>query len=414
MHRLIFGFWLLSAAAACAHPLLAGDANYPLVTGFDRFYSSQDPDEYLVQGGLLLLNELNCVGCHPPAGDWVQRLPGVKGPGLAGAGSRVRDAGALQLMIRNPRVLKRATTMPTLFAAFDRDEEELDALFQYLMSLKEPEQGPMLAGEVEQGRQIYHGVGCVACHEPDVLYVPPGWPADQPLERPGMASLPIRWVEYWTADFVTRFLMEPRRFHPAGRMPSLGLSELEAAHVTAYLQEYGPPVLEDPAAVVPDAGLAERGAGLFQAKGCSTCHDVNGGKVRGRQSVALASLRPGDEGCLAPEPRPGGIPFYFLSELQKRALRAALGAVQGISAVAENREVVSETEDFLLRMDCYACHSFQGKGGPELAREPYFGALNPSAPDRDSWLPPPLEDLGRDCRTLVRKTGDCLRRQGIP
>lgn len=404
----------MAAAPACAHPFVAGEANYPLVMGFDRFYSSQDPDDYLAEGGLLLINELNCVACHRPTGEWEERLPGVKAPDLGGAGSRMRDAGALQLMIRNPRVLKRATTMPSLFAASDRDEAVIDALLHYLVSLKDPEAASMLVGEPEQGRRIYHGVGCVACHDPDPAYLPPGWPADQPMEKPGLASQPIRWAENWSADFLTRFLMEPRRFHPAGRMPALGLSELEAAHVTAYLHQNGPPVLEDLAAVPPDLELANQGPGLFQAKSCAACHEVNGKTAPSPQRSALNALQPGDKGCLAAEPQPGGVPFYFLSDLQKRAIRAALTAIQGMPAGEQRRGELAATEDFLLRMDCYACHSFAGKGGPELPREPYFGALNPTAPDRDSMLPPPLEDPQRGSRSLVRKTGDCKNLKGLP
>ncbi|MDP4849983.1 MAG: hypothetical protein NWQ95_06510, partial [Verrucomicrobiales bacterium] len=59
---------LLSAAGerAVAHPAHAKPVNYPFVVGFERFHSSNDDDEYLAAGGLILLNEMNCVACHAP------------------------------------------------------------------------------------------------------------------------------------------------------------------------------------------------------------------------------------------------------------------------------------------------------------------------------------------------------------
>jgi len=54
-------------------------------------------------------------------------------------------------------------------------------------------------------------------------------------------------------------------------------------------------------------------------------------------------------------------------------------------------------------MDCFACHSWDGRGGPELAREPYFGAASPYAVDRETFLPPALESV------FERRTHEELR-----
>lgn len=397
--------FLTWGTAGWAHPLTGREVNYPLVAGFERFFTEQDPPDYLAEGGVLLLNELNCVGCHRPGGTWKERLPGVRGPDLAGVGSRVLDVTVLQLMIRNPRFLKRATTMPSLFAASDRDEDELEALFHYLASLKEPHPEPMLLGEVEQGKRIYHEIGCVACHDPDADYVPPGWPADRTLERPGAASQPIRWAGYWTAGFVTRFLLEPQRFRPGRRMPGMGLAEEEAAHIAAYLQDGASANLEDLATVTPDFRLAEKGGALFITKRCAACHGISGQEFPvPALGPDLASLEKLDVGCLAEDPQKGGVPFYFLSRSQKTALREAIARIRDQETRA--RELAG-AEDELLRMNCYACHSHRGRGGPELAREPYFGALDPRAPDRERWLPSPLERRKTGGLSPVRKTESC-------
>lgn len=410
-NTLICGWWLLGLALAGAHPLTVREVNYPLVAGFDRFYSEQDPAGYLAQGGVLLINELNCVACHAPGPAWAARLPGVKGPDLSGVKARLRDAVVLQLMIRNPRFLKRATVMPSLFAASDRDEEELDALFHYLASLPGPEAQPMLLGEVEQGKLLYHQTGCVACHEPDPAYVPPGWPPELPMERPGMASLSIRWAEYWKADFLTQFLMDPGRFHPGRRMPGMGLSEAEAAHITAYLQNQGPGNADDLASFVPDPDLVETGKRLFVSKRCAACHEVNPVEApRPDGAKSLLALQSLEAGCLADEPQAGGVPHFFLSDLQKTALR---GGIELVRHQPPEQGPAPAAEDLLLRHDCFACHTVQGRGGPESPREPFFGALDPTAADRDRWLPPPLEEPGRGTRSPVRKTDACAPVQGL-
>ncbi|MEO0447845.1 MAG: hypothetical protein AAF191_17385, partial [Verrucomicrobiota bacterium] len=195
--------------SALAHPTLSQEVSYPVVLGFERFYAAGDPEAYLAEGGKLLLNELNCVACHQVPSEWSSWFPGRAGPSLEGVASRVRSSFVLQLQVRNPRFLKRGTTMPSLFSAGDRDPQELDALFHYLASKRLSEGEPMLLGEVEAGKELYHEVGCVACHAPDLEYFPARWPPDQGWDFPGMNSIPLRWAGVWEAPFLTRYLLEP-------------------------------------------------------------------------------------------------------------------------------------------------------------------------------------------------------------
>lgn len=371
-----------------AHPAHAEEVEHPFVAGFERFYSDADADDYLARGGELLLNELNCVACHL-GGD---RLPGVPGPHLTGVGSRISDGAAMSLLIRNPRFLKRGTTMPSLFAASDRDPEELDALLHFLASLREePGQQLLLAGDAERGQKLYHETGCVACHAPDVAFRPADMPDALRLEFPALPSSPIRLATAWSADFLTRFLVDPIERHPSGRMPSLGLAEQEAADISAYLQATTPAAASTSevfqiAMPEPEPDLVKTGAALFSSKGCAACHDAGSG-YDPRPAPALARLAENlGNGCLADKPVEGGIPHYFLSELQKKAIRLAL------TKPPDPPDSPLEIE--LVRRDCFACHSFGGRGGPELAREPYFGAFDPRALDKESFLPPTLDGVG--------------------
>lgn len=389
-------FWiavLLGAvpSVAHAHPAHAEEVNYPLVTGFNRFHSAEDQPEHLAKGGELLLNELNCVACHEPPEPLRERFPGVSGPRLSGVASRFGDEAVLQLLIRNPRTLKRSTGMPSLFAGPDRDEEELAALYAYLLTLRAPPGEPLLLGNIERGRDLYHTIGCIGCHAPDAEYLPPKLPADAQPEPVAMASQPVRVALFWTTDYLTRFLLDPVSYHPGGRMPSHGLSEIEAADLAAYLQSSPMREEPDPALLEQDVDpqLASRGRELFATKGCANCHDSGERRetpLPRRRARPLVELRPGNEGCLKDEPLPGAVPYYYLNPLQRVALALAL---EGL-AVAETKVTQDE---WLTRMDCYGCHTWDGRGGPELAREPYFGAVSPYAVDREEFLPPALEGV---------------------
>jgi len=389
---------VLAAPRANAHPAHAEEVNYPLVTGFNRFYAEGDSPEHLAKGGELLLNELNCTTCHEAPEPLRARFAGAPGPRLSGVASRFGDESVLQLLIRNPRMLKRSTGMPSLFAGPDRDEEELAALYAYLLTLREPPGAPLLLGNIERGRELYHAIGCIACHAPDTEYFPPALPKDARVEAPAMASQPVRVALFWTTDYLTRFLLEPVKYHPAGRMPSHGLSEVEAADLAAYLQ--ASPMREEPdpdllqGAV--DPALAVRGRELFASKGCVNCHDTGDGPMPPRKARPLLDLRPIEGGCLGDEPLAGAVPYYYLNPLQRTSLRLALEAL----AVTETKVT---RDEWLTRMDCFGCHSLDGRGGPELAREPYFGAVSPYAVDRETFLPPALEGV------FERRTDEELR-----
>ena len=219
---------------ARAHPAHAEPVNYPFVVGFERFHSSIDDDDYLAEGGFILLNELNCVACHPPPARLADRLPGVTATDLSGVATRLNHLD-LELMIRNPRFAKRDTVMPSLFAGPDRDLREVEALKHYLATL-EVELPGYPEGDVEAGRRLYHRIGCVACHAPEVGYRPGGIPDNVEIELAGLPSVPLNLAD----------LYDPRRARPfpasPGGAPTLGtdarlhLTEAEAADLATYLK----------------------------------------------------------------------------------------------------------------------------------------------------------------------------------
>lgn len=384
-----------------AHPAHAKPVNYPFVVGFERFHSSLDNDDYLAEGGFILLDELNCVGCHEPPRALEDQLTGTVATDLTGTATRLSHVD-LEIMIRNPRFVKKDTTMPSLFAGPDRDMEEVEALKHYLSTLTY-DVPDYPTGDIERGRAFYHAVGCVACHAPEVGYRPPGIPENAEIEMTGLPSVPMNLADLYDLDSLAHFLLHPRGHRPSGQMPDFKLSEQEAFDLAAYLKA-GPDLilptnlteaLNDPNEFQINPALAELGREVFERKNCTACHTVPGaaGKLTTGRAAPLAQLPPESRnGCLSERPPSGGIPFYGLDEVQKRAITAAL---QRLDA----RRKLDRTSAIDWRMktlNCYACHERSGIGGPETARESYFGFADQKAIALGRWghLPPALDHVG--------------------
>lgn len=383
---------LLAGGPAQAHPLQAEPINHAYVFNFDQFNLPEDPDEHVVEGGFLLLAELNCTACHAAPAPWQERLAAKPGPNLSGVGSRL-DKDTLWLMVRSPQNRKRGTQMPGLFAGAEGDAEKVEALTEYLSSLKEAPPA-MPAGDEARGKELYHTIGCVACHEPATDYRPPKVAADATVEKPGLGSVPIALADAYEFNALAHFLQHPLHYRPAGRMPEMRLTPQEASDVAAYLHAGRKPekATERAALKIPQQSV-EKGRDLFVQERCSACHTTQPDQLL-RLAKPLVELHAG-AGCLSAK-QPSGIPRYDLTDLQKRALTLALAAVQ--KPQPPTVLTAAQKVDWQMsRLNCYACHDRDGKGGPEDPRAQYFGANDPGAESLGelAHLPPNLDHTGR-------------------
>lgn len=389
----LLGIIVLAAAAGAplrAHPLQAEPINHPYVFTFDQFHLDVDGDESLLQGGMLLLAETRCLTCHAASQEWTSRLEPPPGPDLASVGSRL-DADTIWLMVRSPQHRKKGTLMPGHFSGADDDAEKVEALTQYLVSLKQPTK-PMPPGDAVRGRELYHKVGCVACHEPAADQRPPGVPMDREIEKPGNASVPIAFADAYEFHALARFILDPLSTHPAGRMPSLRLNEQEASDIAAYLhlgRAAEKAIEREVLKIAPQT--PERGRELFVAQRCAACHNT-GESLEKRPAQPLAELN-SHAGCLADMPAPGAPRFDF-NPLQRRALRLALDHAQ--QHRPESMEAMQQTDWLMRRLNCYACHDRDGKGGAEDPRAQYFISSIRGADQLGDLgrLPPSLDHVG--------------------
>lgn len=385
--------FVLSTSPALPHPLQAEPINHAFVYTFDQFHIPQDPDESLVNGGLLLLAELNCTACHAAPASWQQRLSAKPGPSLEGIGSRL-DADTLWLFVRSPQNRKKGTQMPGLFHGAEGDDEKVEALVEYLGSLRK-DLPAVPAGDAERGKDLYHKVGCVACHEPGKDVRPPKAAADAEVEKPGNASVPIALADAYDFTALSHFLHAPLSMRPSGRMPDMRLTEQEASDIAAYLHtgRISEKATARAALKLPKQ-TAAKGRAVFEQMNCIACHKVDSVVAsKSTTTKPLKALSPA-LGCMA-EKQPSGTPRFDLNDLEKRALTLALKLIQQQDAP---QLTAQEKVDWqLTRLNCYACHDRDGKGGPEDPRAQYFGVNDPGAESLGHLanLPPTLDKAGR-------------------
>lgn len=218
-----------------------------------------------ISAGELLVRELNCVSCHAVDAQTRDRLPFRPAPILGEAGQRITPQ-YLRKWLSSPHNTKAGTPMPDLLHSSNAEEKaaRVEELTHFLISLQPTTPPPALAAEdfhLKQGESLYHSIGCVACHEPfaapsEARGENPAQP--EPTATVGLksASVPLGDLARKTtlAEF-TRFLLDPVKARPSGRMPSLALTIPEATSIATYLLREQLPNAANPGKIERVQGL---------------------------------------------------------------------------------------------------------------------------------------------------------------
>ena len=190
-----------------------------------------------------LASHLRCLACHAAEPALRARLEPEAAPDLAQIGARKTPA-ALREWLLDPRAHKPHTAMPDLLAALGERERAATAgdLAQFLATLGGPlecKPAGVDASELERGRQLFHSVGCVACHVAEENFddlAQPLWaPGMQAALEPNPNSDLAQLGSSTTIEALAQFLVDPLAARPSGRMPSLRLSASEARAIAVYL-----------------------------------------------------------------------------------------------------------------------------------------------------------------------------------
>lgn len=332
--------------------------------------------------GHVLMQDHNCSACH--AVDASQPLaPSKQPPRLNWSGQWV-NPDYMMRFLTDPQGTKPGTTMPQLMA--DRSEPEREnaarALVHYLVS----QTGSQFLAEktepaaVARGRELFHTVGCVACHSPrNESATETGLPDSVPL-----GDLSIKY----NVTGLVHFLEDPLSVRPSGRMPHLRLTHWEAVDLASFLLQKAPAASE-PFQV--DQKLVVEGKRLFGELNCQACHtDFDppaAGSVQAQTKTnapGWADLRPGT-GCLSGAP--GAWPDFGFTAGQLDAVHAAL---QLSPADLSNEQQIAVT---LRTFQCTACHSRNQVGGVANDRNSYFQTTNLNLGEQGR-IPPTLEGAG--------------------
>ena len=268
-----------------------------------------------------------CHACHK-IGNWRFENLQKPGPTLDHIAEKTTPDWAFR-WIANPRGFKSTTRMPAFF--YQRNmigpkvpdseraqnikyqDAELHSIVSYLFSKSTNRRwlGPN-TGDAAHGRQLVESVGCLACHvNTETITDKDGKTRvakrdDFPLERNfgyNLANVGTKTNPGWIYNWVKN----PHNYDPKAPMPSLRLTDAEAADITAYLMSLQKPQFmktqirpPDPKAVhdlaksylintLTDRDAEARLASMplqeqltylgqrsIEKYGCYSCHDIKG------------------------------------------------------------------------------------------------------------------------------------------
>ena len=360
---------LLGAAALGAEPL---------VTGFERFHATTPSAE----GGRLLYNELGCVNCH----GGVTGLPAMRGPALATVTQRVRSEW-LRKFVADPASVHPGTVMPQVLAK--ADDKTLVAIEHYLASLKPKtaSKGPAKILHVNgaRGGELFNTLGCVACHAPGKDFAPPeGAPKASEFTHRSVSFGDLK--AKYSLDSLGAFILDPLKVRTDGRMPKIVMERQDSIDIAGYLLEFqgSDGRLDNPVvSIAADKALAIAGRKAVISAQCAACHDLPKDAA-----AAPVALKKTEGGCLDADRAKG--PRYALSDAQRASLKLFLAKKDEAAAPKLAADLT------LQALNCIACHERDGRGGPDVARKPYFqGDHNLGDTGR---YPPPLTGVGGKLR----------------
>ena len=204
------------------------------------------PQAAALNNGRDLIRIYGCFGCH--------KIPGYEnirkvGPDLSTVSGKLTKEWVRKWLM-NPKDFKSEARMPQFWwnsnnsgPQWDkRNAAEINAITEYLWSKSKPKELPAgrTGGNAEAGKQIIESVGCFGCHAIGPIQDVPN--QSQTRRRHGFnlanqgSKVSASWIYNWVKD--------PAQVWPQTKMPSLRLTDDEAANVAAYLSSLKNPEWE--------------------------------------------------------------------------------------------------------------------------------------------------------------------------
>ena len=416
---------------------LGVESGSPFVIGYERFRRYGDLGA--VDSGSLLISEFGCAACHRTKDPSHQVTPA---PDLTNAGHRLsRDW--VSDYLEDPHGAVSGTRMPDPLWMLDETTRRatvediaafLGAQQQAIPLPRANGASPVLhefweKGNTGQGRDLYHTIGCVACHAMDPDYERMEGSASsmdrlleqldpEEIEELGLTrqlrpvpSIPAfvpgelsQLGKKYSKKALTLFLLDPHRARPSGRMPSLRLTPSEAADLAAYLildssQSSG--VNHVDSAKPFDAERVQKGRSAFGKFGCANCHKTSGNAEPRAAPTMLELDLNSDTSCYSsPE---AIMPRYRLDDQQIKDVVASIEMLQrktGSSTVDPKAQASHRVKMQMIRLNCVGCHqrSFTNDepllGGIGKDRRAFFETTAKIDIGDEGRFPPSLTGVG--------------------
>lgn len=263
------------------------------------------PEAKLLNEGRRLFEDYGCYGCHKTAGFTELRKAG---PPLTHVQEKVTPVW-VKKWLKNPKVYRPTTRMPRFFDLSNtsspedihRSDVEIEAIAAYLFDRAKPQttfEVQTTSGDAKRGKELFEKVGCLGCHSMTAQNQTANHFGPD-LGAIGSKIKDRNWLFTWIKD--------PKRYFPNTKMPSLRLTDEEAAHIVAYLMSLKNPefdavsapsgAVEDVDAILRDFWSAKMtqseiteklqampakdkwtaaGEKLIGQYGCFGCHDISG------------------------------------------------------------------------------------------------------------------------------------------
>jgi mono/diheme cytochrome c family protein len=221
----------------------------------------------------LMVELYGCHACHKFA-NWRFTNLQKPGPSLDGIAEKTTPEWTFR-WIAAPHRFRPTTRMPAFFyqrnmvgpnvPAAERaqnikyQDAEIHSIVAYLFakSSRRPWNAPAGGGDPGRGKQLVDSIGCMGCHiaqdtvKDDKGAVRVARRDDFPLERHFGFNLTGVGTKS-NANWVFNWIKNPKGYDPNAPMPSLRLSDSEAADITAYLMSLQKPAFMDAPIPPPD------------------------------------------------------------------------------------------------------------------------------------------------------------------
>ena len=348
--------------------------------------------------GLVLINKLNCAACHEfKAAE--SKLTANRAPDLKWS-AKWLNPNHLAKFIADPHQTKPGTSMPHLLGHLSESlrTESVQAIVQYLVSIDGNQFQMQMDADrdkdaIRRGSEVFHTVGCVACHSPR---------NDIAIEQPLEDSIPLGDLTgKYDAKALAAFLENPHTVRPSGRMPNMQLTYREALDLSNFLlQSHNHGTGESSTPWKTDTARAQKGKQLFADLRCVNCHtgftDTEPGlpiqrtrleQMRLEQTAPERALVGPDSGrgCLSGS-RGDWPDFHFVGD----DIQCIQVALKNSTTELTNLQQIDMT---LASFHCIACHRRDNLGGVTTVRSHHFQTANLNLGEQGR-IPPTLTGVG--------------------